>query len=304
MSARPTGVLVMAYGTPSTRDDVAAYYTRIRHGQPPTPELLADLVRRYDAIGGTSPLAQRTAAQVSALAAALEASEPGRFDVRFGSKYEPPLIEDTARALREDGVTTVIGLALAPHSSSMSTAQYMARAREALGDEVTLIAIDAWWDVPGFLDLIAARVRDALATIDAPRRGDAEVLFSAHSLPERILEDGDTYPDQLRESAREVASRAGLARWDVAWQSAGRTADAWLGPDILSVLRDKRAAGVRDLVSCPIGFVADHLEVLFDIDVEAQGVAREIGLNLVRTASLNDDPALIAVLADVVRGAS
>ncbi len=303
MNERPVGVLVMAYGTPSTRDDVAAYYTRIRHGHPPTPELLADLVRRYDAIGGTSPLAERTAAQVRALADVLDATQPGRFDVRFGAKYEPPLIEDTARALREDGVTTVIGLALAPHSSSMSTAQYMSRARDALGDDATLIAIDAWWDAPGFLDLIAARVSDALTTIDVERRADAYVLFSAHSLPQRILDEGDTYPDQLRESARDVARRASLAHWGVAWQSAGRTADAWLGPDILSVLRTVRATGVRDLVSCPIGFVADHLEVLFDIDVEAQGVAREIGLNLVRTASLNDDPAFIAVLADVVRGA-
>ena len=303
MSEPPIGVLVMAYGTPSTRDDVAAFYTRIRHGNSPTPELLADLVRRYDAIGGTSPLAQRTMAQVSALDAALAATEPGRFDVRFGAKYEPPLIEDTARALREDGVTSVIGLALAPHSSSMSTTQYMSRARRALGEGVALRAIDAWWDAPGFVELIAGRVSDALATIDAERRPNAEVLFSAHSLPQRILDDGDTYPDQLRESARRVAHTAGLSHWDVAWQSAGRTADAWLGPDILDVLRAKRAAGVRDLVSCPIGFVADHLEVLFDIDVEAQGVAHELGLTLIRTASLNDDPALIAVLADVVRGA-
>ena len=296
------GVLVMAYGTPSSPDDVEAYYTRIRHGRAPTPELLADLTRRYDAIGGTSPLAQRTAAQVSAIARALERTDPGRFDVRFGSKYEPPLLETTAESFRHDGFTHVIGLVLAPHSSSMSTVQYMSRAREALGDGVEFTEIGAWWAAPGFLDLIATRVRDAIATVAPERHATTEVVFSAHSLPEKILERGDDYPEQLRESARRAADLAGVRAWDIAWQSAGRTADPWIGPDILQVLRAKAAEGVTDVVSCPIGFVADHLEVLFDIDIEAQAVAREVGLNLVRTASLNDDARFISVLADVVRG--
>ena len=298
------GVLVMAYGTPSTPDDVEAYYTRIRYGRAPSPELLADLVRRYDAIGGTSPLAQRTADQVAALAAALEDSAPGAFDVRFGSKYEPPLLEETAEGFRREGLSRVVGLALAPHSSSMSTDQYMARAREALGPSVQLVAVGAWWDHPGFLALIAQRVTEALSTVPAQRLATTEVLFSAHSLPEKILALGDTYPEQLRESARRAAALAGVSRWDVAWQSAGRTADPWIGPDILEVIRAKRAEGVTDLVSCPIGFVSDHLEVLFDVDVEAQGVAAAVGVNLVRTASLNADPRFIAVLADVVRTAA
>ena len=298
------GVLVMAYGTPSTPDDVEAYYTRIRYGRAPTPDLLADLVRRYDAIGGTSPLSQRTADQVAALAAALEDSSPGAFDVRFGSKYEPPLLEETAEGFRRDGLSRVVGLALAPHSSSMSTDQYMARAREALGPSVELVAVGAWWDHPGFLELIAQRVTEALSTVPAQRLATTEVLFSAHSLPEKILALGDTYPEQLRESARRAAALAGVSRWDVAWQSAGRTADPWIGPDILEVIRQKHAEGVTDLVSCPIGFVSDHLEVLFDVDVEAQGVAEAVGVNLVRTASLNADPRFIAVLADVVRTAA
>ena len=298
------GVLVMAYGTPSTPDDVEAYYTRIRYGRAPSPELLADLVRRYDAIGGTSPLAQRTADQVAALAAALEDSAPGAFDVRFGSKYEPPLLEETAEGFRREGLSRVVGLALAPHSSSISTDQYMARAREALGPSVKLVAVGAWWDHPGFLALIAQRVTEALSTVPAQRLATTEVLFSAHSLPEKILALGDTYPEQLRESARRAAALAGVSRWDVAWQSAGRTADPWIGPDILEVIRAKRAEGVTDLVSCPIGFVSDHLEVLFDVDVEAQGVAAAVGVNLVRTASLNADPRFIAVLADVVRTAA
>ena len=295
-----TGVLVMAYGTPTTPADIEAYYTRIRHGRPPTPELLAELTGRYREIGGTSPLAARTAAQVAAIARALDERAPGSFDVRFGSKYEPPVIEDVAPGFAADGVDHVIGLVLAPHSSSMSTDQYMSRARESLGAGVRFSEIGAWWDAPGFLAIIAARVNAALARIPDDRRARTEVIFSAHSLPQRILEQGDTYPEQLRQSAEGAAALAGLERFDVAWQSAGRTADPWIGPDILEVLRDKRAAGVTDVVSCPIGFVSDHLEVLYDIDIQAQEVAHDIGLHLVRTASLNDDPAFIAVLADLV----
>jgi ferrochelatase len=295
-----TGVLVMAYGTPTSPDDVEAYYTRIRHGRAPTPEQLADLQRRYVAIGGTSPLAQRSADQVTGIADALERRLPGGFDVRFGSKYEPPLLETTAASFRVEGFDAVVGLVLAPHSSSMSTDQYMSRAREALGDGVHFVEIGAWWQFPGFLEIIAGRVTDASSTIPASRRGTTDVIFSAHSLPEKILATGDTYPEQLRESAERAAALAGVERWSVAWQSAGRTPDPWLGPDILQVLRQQRALGVTDVVSCPIGFVSDHLEVLFDIDIEAQGVAREVGLHLVRTASLNDDPAFTSLLADVV----
>jgi ferrochelatase len=294
------GVLVMAYGTPSTPKDVEAYYTRIRHGRAPSPEQLADLQRRYNAIGGTSPLAQRSADQVSGIARALEDQRPHGFDVRFGSKYEPPLLETTAETLRADGFDVVVGLVLAPHSSSMSTDQYMSRAQESLGDSVRFVRIGAWWEFPGFLEIIAQRVNDALSCVPDQRRDTTEVIFSAHSLPEKILTTGDTYPEQLRESAERAAALAGVKRWDVAWQSAGRTPDPWIGPDILQVLRDKRALGVTDVISCPIGFVSDHLEVLFDIDIEAQGVAREVGLNLIRTASLNDDAAFMNVLANVV----
>ena len=298
-----TGVLVMAYGTPTSPDDVEAYYTRIRHGRAPTQELLADLVRRYNAIGGTSPLAERTAGQVAGIARVLESIAPGAFDVRFGSKYEPPLLETTAASFRDDGFTRVVGLVLAPHSSTMSTVQYMARAKNALGGGVELIEINAWYDAPGFLELIASRVSEALREIASDHLATTEVLFSAHSLPEKILANGDTYPEQLRDSADRAANLAGVSAWDVVWQSAGRTADPWIGPDILQVLREKRAAGVTDVISCPIGFVADHLEVLFDIDIEAMGVADEVGLNLIRTASLNDDPTFVAILANVVRDA-
>lgn len=300
MTTPKTGVLVMAYGTPTTPADVEAYYTRIRHGRPPTPELLTELQDRYNDLGGTSPLAARTAAQVAGIAAALESRFPGQFDVRFGSKYEPPMIEDVAPSFLEDGFTKVIGLVLAPHASSMSTTQYMDRARAVLGDHLELVEIHSWWDNPTFIAIIAERVERALATIPVERHATTEVLFSAHSLPEKILANGDTYPQQLRDSAHLAAEHAGLRSWDLAWQSAGRTADPWIGPDILDVLRAKKEAGFTDVVSCPIGFVSDHLEVLFDIDIQAQSVANELRLNLVRTVSLNDDPAFMAMLADVV----
>ena len=299
-----TGVLVMAHGTPSSPEGIEAFYTRIRHGHPPTPEQLADLTRRYLAIGGVSPLTERTAAQVAGLRTALESAAPGRFDVRYGSKFEPPLLEEAARSFRDDGLRDVVGLVLAPHSSTMSTDQYMSRARESLGSEVDFIQIGAWYDAPGFVELIAQRVTDALATIPASRHETTDVIFSAHSLPRKILETGDTYPEQLRESAEVTAEVARLRHYDVAWQSAGRTPDPWLGPDVLDVIRERGTQGFTDIVSCPIGFVSDHLEVLFDIDIEAQSVAREAGMSLVRTASLNDDPAFTTILAHVVLSAA
>jgi protoporphyrin/coproporphyrin ferrochelatase len=294
----------MAHGTPSSPAGIEPFYTRIRRGHPPTPELLADLTRRYLAIGGVSPLTERTAAQVAGIAAALERDAPGVFDVRFGSKFEPPMLEEPAAAFRDEGFKKVVGIVLAPHSSTMSTDQYMSRARETLGPNVEFVAIGAWYDAPGFLDLIARRVNDALATIPPVRHETTDVIFSAHSLPQRVVDIGDTYPEQLQESAILAAEIAGVPSFDVAWQSAGRTSDPWLGPDILDALRQKREDGFTDVVSCPIGFVSDHLEVLFDLDIEAQSVAREIGLNLVRTASLNDDPAFTSILANVIRQAA
>jgi protoporphyrin/coproporphyrin ferrochelatase len=297
-----TGVLVMAYGTPATLQDVEEYYTRIRHGRPPSSEQLADLARRYRAIGGTSPLTARSRAQVAGVARALHDGAPGNWVVELGTKYADPLLETSARELIGAGVDDVVGVVLAPHESSLSTAQYFERATVAINDDVPFRTIGAWWDQPAFLALIAQRVRDALAMVPTERRDDALVLFSAHSLPTKILTTGDSYPDQVRESARRAAALVGDIHWDTAWQSAGRTADPWLGPDILEVLRTSRARASRDVVSCPIGFVADHLEVLYDLDVEAADLATSIDLGFVRTASLNDDPQLTTLLADLVRG--
>jgi ferrochelatase len=293
------GVLVMAHGTPANTEEIEAFYTRIRRGRPPEPAQLAELTARYDAIGGTSPLAARTRAQVDALRDVLDLRVPGRYRVSFGAKHTEPVLEDAAAALAASGVDAVIGLVLTPHASSLGSGEYLERARDALGD-TPFTAIAEWYDNPSFVRLMAQRVRAALADVT----GRARVLFTAHSLPERVRAAGDPYPDQLEESARLVATEAGLADWSVAWQSAGRTPEPWLGPDIRDEVRRLAAEGETDaVVVCPIGFVADHLEVLYDLDIELAAVAASVGLAYARTSSLNDDPAFIAALADVVTAA-
>ena len=290
----------MAYGTPGSRDEIEPYYTRIRHGRPPTPEQLADLVRRYEAIGGISPLAERTRAQVQGLDDVLEERAPGEFDVRFGSKYTEPSIEETVSSFLDDGITTIVGLTLTPHSASLGSGEYLERARTALGDKGTLLAIREWYDTQGFSELLATRVLNARAKLPENTQDDALVIFSAHSLPEKILAQGDPYPDQLQDSADRIAAVANLDRYEIAWQSAGRTPDPWIGPDILEVIGGLPERGIRAVVVCPVGFVADHLEVLYDVDVEAMAVAASSGVALTRTASLNDDKEFMNVLATKV----
>ena len=290
------GVLLMAHGTPASTTEIAPFYTRIRRGRPPTDEQLAELEGRYAAIGGVSPLAVRTAAQVDAVRAALETRAPGRYIVSFGAKHTDPLIEASATRLGAAGVERVIGLVLTPHGSSLGSQEYLDRAAAALGD-TPFVPVAPWYAEPSFVTLVARRVQDALGTVS----GRTKVLFTAHSLPERIRDTGDTYPEQLAESARLVAAAAGLEEWVVAWQSAGRTPEPWLGPDVRDVVRQFGAEGeVESVVVCPIGFVADHLEVLYDLDVELADVAAASGIAYARTASLNDDADFVASLADVI----
>jgi len=303
--ASPTGVLVMSHGTPRAIDEVAAFYTEIRRGRPPSPEQLAELEGRYRAIGGTSPLNEVTHAQVTGIATALERRAPGRYTAVGGAKFAPPRIEDAVRTLLDTGTTGVIGLVLAPHSSTVSVGEYARRAREAIAaggdpaDPVVFEMIDHWYASPGFVSLVAARVRDAVASLD-DGSAHTTVVFTAHSVPKRVVTAGDTYPEQLEQSARAVAGAAGIRDWSVGWQSAGRTDDEWLGPDVNAVIRSIAAAGGAGVVVCPIGFVSDHLEVLYDIDVEARFTATRCGMSFARTASLNDDPRFCDVLADVV----
>jgi ferrochelatase len=294
----------MAYGTPATPADVEAYYTHIRRGSPPTPEQLADLVRRYDAIGGTSPLAERTEAQRAALQAALDQRTPGRFAVVLGQKHAPPFVEDAVTTLEAQGVATIVGLVLAPHFSRFSVGQYQERlAAAAAAVGLPAVAIESWHLEPSYLAFLTAAVRDGLDAL--PER--TKVLFTAHSLPERALVD-DPYPDQLRASAAAAAEAAGVDRWagwSLCWQSAGRTPEPWRGPDILEVIRDLAATGRADgVLVCPQGFVSDHLEVVYDLDIEARRLADDVGLAFARTRVLNADPTVLGALADRVIGAA
>ena len=286
----------MAYGTPRDREDIAAYYTDIRRGHPPSAEQLAALVARYDAIGGTFPLRDITDAQLDALQAGLDAIAPDVFTVVLGTKHSTPSIEEGVAALAADGIDHAVGVVLAPHWSAISVGQYAARAAAA-GDAhgVEVETVPSWHLLPAYVDFLVAAVTDALDEVPG-----AEVVFTAHSVPQRVVDMGDPYPDQLRETAAAVASRLELPSWSVAWQSAGRTADPWVGPDVLEVLRDRAAGGSAGVVVCACGFTADHLEVAYDLDVEAAGLARGLGLPFTRTRSVNADPVVLAALAEVV----
>ncbi len=314
-SRRPIGVLVMAHGTPSDPAAIEPFYTSIRRGRPPTPELLAELVGRYQAIGGTSPLAERTRTQVEGLAAVLEAVAPGEYLVRYGAKHTSPSIEEAVADLLEHGVERVVAIVLTPHQSSLGSGEYLRRALEATAqaaDPVALTPILSWHRTPGLASLLADRTQDALTSLPAPGAdlpGRTVVFFTAHSLPSRAVAEGDPYPDQVAESAADIAQLLGLddrpaLSWGVAWQSAGRTPDPWIGPDLLHEIRRVAAEGATSVVACPVGFVSDHLEILYDLDVEALGVARSAGVAFSRTRSLNDDPRFLGLLAGVVQDAA
>lgn len=297
------GLLVMAYGTASGPDDIERYYTDIRGGRTPAPELVEDLRRRYAAIGNTFPLDRITRAQAARLEAELNRGDARPVKAYVGYKHSPPFVGDAVRQMAADGVREGLGLVMAPHFARMSIGGYMERARKALPDDgsLRLDFIESWHTHPAFLELLAERVRDAREHLTEQERGRDLVVFSAHSLPARIADDGDPYPKQLQETADSVALALGLERYTVAWQSAGRTGEPWLGPPLDEVIAKAAVEGHTAIVSCPCGFVADHLEILYDIDIEAREAASDAGIPLVRTESMNDDPAFIAALADVVR---
>lgn len=302
MSER-VGVLLMAYGTPAGRDDIERYYTDIRRGHPPTPEQLADLVRRYEAIGGLSPLAARTEAQRRALQHALDEDVPGRFEVVLGHKHSPPHIEASVETLSGRGARRIVALVLAPHYSPLSIGEYLARARRRADELSTPIAaIEHWHTLDRYVSFCAEAVAEQLDSVDSVGAVDGahHTLFTAHSLPITGADGGAGYRQALHETASAVAARLALSadQWSIAFQSAGRTAQPWLGPTLgeaIDALADDGATAT--VVVCPCGFVADHLEVLYDLDIEARQHAAQRGIGFRRTKVLNDDPAVFAALA-------
>ncbi|UOF91729.1 ferrochelatase [Fodinisporobacter ferrooxydans] len=301
---KTVGILVMAYGTPQSLDHVEAYYTHIRRGRKPTPELLRDLIDRYKAIGGVSPLNEITRMQSQGLETLLNANANNNrtYRVYLGMKHCSPFIQDAIEDMHRDGIEEAVGFVLAPHYSVMSIGTYIQAAEEALqkSDGLHMTFIRSWHLHPDYLQAAARRIQDSLEKFPKQVQKDIRVVFSAHSLPEKILSMGDPYPRQIHETGDALARELKLNHWLYAWQSAGRTADPWLGPDILDVLKSLRKEGHTSVISCPIGFVSDHLEVLYDIDIECQALCKEIGIHLIRTASLNADPDFLKALANIV----
>lgn len=282
-------VVLMAYGSPERLEDVPAYYADIRGGRPISPENLDHLVSRYRRLGieQSNPLNAITEETRAALELVLG------LPVFSGMKHWHPRIAEAAERAVAGGADTVVGLVLAPHYSRLSIAGYRDQLTEALGGRAQLVFVDSWHAEPGFVALLGGRIRGATA----------HVVFTAHSLPARILADGDPYRDQLLETAELVASSAGVDDWSFSFQSESPTGEPWLGPDILDHLGQLRAAGVEEVLVCPVGFVSDHLEIRWDIDTEAIEKARELGMRLERIEMPNADPAFIDVLATIVQRA-
>jgi ferrochelatase len=278
-----TGVLCMAYGSPRSEADVEAYFTHIRGGRPPSPEALAELQGRYRAIGG-SPLEEITRRQAAALGRRLG------LPVFVGMKHSPPFIAEGAAEARAAGVERLVGLPLAPHYAVLSVGAYEAELERSWSGPLRFIR--GFHDHPAFIEALSALLREAMADYEPDR-----LFFTAHSLPCRVVEEGDPYDQRLLATCRLVAERMALPPWEFAFQSASHTGEPWLGPDLLEALG---RSGARRALVWPIGFVADHLEILYDLDVEAQGWAREHGVEVRRTASFNDRPEFVEALAEVV----
>ena len=294
MAADGVAVLVMAYGGPGSLDDVEPYLLDVRGGRPTAAELVEEITRRYARIGGRSPILERTEAQALALGRVLGPAWP----VYVGMRHWHPFIGETVERMVACGERRVVAIVLAPHYSALSVGAYEKKLLDAARGRLELALVRSWWDHPKFLEAVAERVRQALQRFPAP--GAVQVLFTAHSLPERILAAGDPYADELQASAAAVARLAGVGAWRFAYQSAGATPEPWLGPEAGAVMTEL-AATRKDFLIVPIGFVSDHVEVLYDVDIAYRGLAERLGVRLERTDSLNDNARLVAALADLAR---
>ena len=293
-------VLVMAYGSPNKLEDIEPFYTDIRRGNKPSPELLHELTERYKAIGGSSPLLVVTVAQANGIAHELG----DEYTAYVGMRHWTPWIPEALEQMRQDGIEKAVGVVMAPHFSGMSVARYIALvedAKQKMGYSLEIEYIQSWYDHPLFIEALNEKIESTLQHFTEEEKAGLKVIFTAHSLPEKILENNDPYKDQLLETSRLVAEKAGINNWTFAFQSAGRTQEKWLGPDLLEVLHAEAEAGLKAVLICSVGFITDHLEVLYDIDIEGKAKAKELGMHLERTPSLNADPRLARLIADLVK---
>lgn len=289
--ARRPGVLLMAHGTPSSLDEMPEYLRLVRGGRPASPELVAEMRHNYEAIGGRSPLTELTFAQADALRERLGPDVP----VAVGMRNWKPFIKSAIEELAALGTTRVIAIPLAPQFSTLSVVKYYGVAAESLLDGMEMERVEPYHVHPLLLQAFGERLRAA------GRSPEADVVFTAHSLPQRVVDAGDRYVDEVAATAAGVAAWASVDRYELAYQSAGRTPEPWIGPDLRDLIRARTAAGVRQFLVAPIGFVCDHTEILFDIDVQARETAAECGATLRRTESLNTSPTFVAMLEDLVR---
>jgi len=298
----PIGVLVMAYGGPDSVDEIPGYLADIRSGRPTPRAVLEEITANYRSIGGRSPLLEVSRRQVDALAERLG----DRYRCYLGMRHWSPWIEEVVGEMVEEGITHAVGLVLAPHFSAMSVARYQQSVADGLDlyrGRIEFEHVASYHDAPGLVEAFAGRVAEGLARWPEGERDSVHVVFSAHSLPERVLATGDPYGEQCLETARLVADRAGLPaeRWSWSFQSAGRMPERWAGPDLPDHLEELAARDVRGIVVVPVGFVSDHVELLFDLDVRAAQVAEGLGIHLERPPALNDDPVFVEALAELVR---
>ncbi len=299
--SKKRGLLVMHYGTPATLDDVLPYYTHIRRGRPPEPAQLNDLVERYKSIGGPSPLAHISERQAELVLSGVR-EEGIEANLYVGAKHTHPFVGEVVERMAADGIEEAVGVVLAPHFSTYSVASYehyAFEARDKTAPAMKLNCVQRWGTLPELVAGLSERVQHQLAgwTPD-----ETLVVFSAHSLPQRIVADGDPYQDELLETSQLVADRLQLPNWTFAFQSASTTGEPWLGPDILDVLADKAGKGFRNVVSCTVGFVSDHLEVLYDLGIEARDKCAELGLNFRRAETIGEDPKVMGALGRLAAG--
>jgi protoporphyrin/coproporphyrin ferrochelatase len=298
----PIAVLVMAYGGPNSLDEVPGYLADIRVGRPTPAPIVQEISHNYQQIGGKSPLLEITRRQVNAIASNFN---PKDFRFYLGMRHWSPWIEKTIGDMLADGITKAVSLVMAPHFSKMSVAKYhikIAAGLEMYRGHIEFVHIESYHNEPGLIQAFANRVKAGLKAWPVEQHQDVHVIFSAHSLPTRILKMGDLYEQQLHETARLVADKAGLDSdcWSWSYQSAGRSPEPWLGPQLPEHLTDLAGKGIRNVISVPVGFVCDHVEILYDIDIQAQQVAQQLGMRLVRPPALNDDAIFIETLANII----
>ncbi|KGX93979.1 ferrochelatase [Pontibacillus halophilus JSM 076056 = DSM 19796] len=303
MAKKMKGLLVMAYGTPYHEDDLIPYYTHIRKGRVPTDEMIEDLRSRYEAIGGISPLARITNEQAEALLNKLNETEDDyEYKLYLGLKHIAPFVEDAVAQMKEDGIEEAVSIVLAPHYSTFSIKSYNGRAQAETtrinGPRIT--SVESWYDAPLFIQYWSQHLEHAYKRKTEREQQQTIVIFSAHSLPEKILKHGDPYQEQLETTARLMAEAASIPNYTIGWQSEGNTGEPWLGPDVQDLTEDLYEQGYRHFIYAPVGFVSDHLEVLYDNDYECKVVTDRLGATYERPPMPNTDPLFIAMLSDVV----